>query len=167
MKREILCQPPIPKGACCGEDVKIEVAQDGRLSSFPVLLPENGVVLTHNPMEQAQWPSLHLGNVQIQKMTALTVRTAKVTTAGEYGWEFYIVDGGEQIDDQLRKCDTVSMHMAFRVQGTLAETATALEASARTWFQYYGSQSEMRPSWAAVITALRETEIPEWVWNHE
>ena len=42
--------PPIPKG---GEDEKVEVAQDGRLSAFPVLLPKNGVVLTREPMEQA------------------------------------------------------------------------------------------------------------------
>ena len=48
---------PIPKGACCGEDEKIEVAQDGRLETFPVLLPKNSVVLTHEPMEPAQWPS--------------------------------------------------------------------------------------------------------------
>ena len=159
--------PPIPKGAGGGEDEKVEVAQDGRLETFPVLLPKNSVVLTHEPMEPAQWPSQHLGNVQVQKMTALTVRTAHVPTAGKFGWEFYIVDGGERIDDQLRKCDTVSMHMAFRVQNTLSSTASALEASARTWYQYYGTNNELQPSWAAVAVGLREAEVPAWVGNHE
>ena len=56
--------------------------------------------------------------------------------------------------------------MAYRVQDTLSQTATALEASARTWFQYYGTQTEEKP-WSAVITALRETEIPDWVKQHE
>ena len=76
--------PPLPKGACGVEEEKLEVAQDGRLSSYPVLLPKNGVVLTHEPMEQAQWPSLHLGNVRVQKMVSLTVTTAKVATAGKF-----------------------------------------------------------------------------------
>ena len=48
---------PIPKGAGGGEDEKVEVAQDGRLETFPVLLPKNNVVLAHEPMEPAQWPS--------------------------------------------------------------------------------------------------------------
>ena len=97
----------------------------------------------------------------------LTVTTAKVATAGQFKWEFYIVDGGEQIDEQLRKCDTISMHMAYRVQDTLSQTATALEASARTWYNHYGTKTESKPSWASVITALRETDLPEWVQLHE
>ena len=76
--------PPLPKGASGVEEEKVEVAQDGRLPSYPLLLPNNGVVLEHELMEQAQWPSLHLGNVRIQKMVSLTVTTAKVATAGKF-----------------------------------------------------------------------------------
>ena len=80
---------------------------------------------------------------------------------------FLICDGGEAIQDQRRKCDTVSMHMAFRVQQSLAATAEGLANSARKWFAHYGTQTQTRPSWEAVITSLTETNIPEWVWQHE
>ena len=57
-------------------------------------------------------------------------------TSGQFGWKFYIVNGGEQIDDHIRKCDMISMHMAFRVQDTLSQTVSALENSACTWHEH-------------------------------
>ena len=146
---------------------KIEVAQDGRLDEYPVLLPKGGVTLTRVVMDKSTWPSETLGNVQIQRMTRLTVQTALVPTAGQFTLNFLICDGGESINDQRRKCDTVSMHMAFRVQQSLANTAEGLVDSARKWFTHYGTQTQARPSWEAVITSLAETTIPEWVWQHE
>ena len=59
------------------------------------------------------------------------------------------------------------MHMAFRVQQSLAATAEGLANSARKWFAHYGTQTQTRPSWEAVITSLTETNIPEWAWQHE
>ena len=42
---------------------KIQVAQDGRLDDYPVLLPKGGVTLTRVVMDKSTWPSKTLGNV--------------------------------------------------------------------------------------------------------
>ena len=76
---------------------KIAVAQDGRLDDYPVLLPEGGVTLTRVVMEKSTWPSERLGNVQIQRMTSLTVQTALVPVAGQFTMKLLICDGGESI----------------------------------------------------------------------
>ena len=64
----------------------------------------------------------------------VNIETKPVPTVGAYELEFLVCDGGQYIQDQLRKCDTISMHMAFRVQQTLAHMDQALEDSARVWF---------------------------------
>ena len=59
------------------------------------------------------------------------------------------------------------MHMAFRVQDSLSCTDRSLEASARVWVEHYGADQNHRPSWMSVLAHLRESNIPEWVWDHE
>jgi len=59
------------------------------------------------------------------------------------------------------------MHMAFRVQSSLASTDRSLEASARVWFEHYGADQNQKPTWMSVLAHLRESNIPEWVWDHE
>ena len=81
-------------------------------------------------------------------------------------WNVFVCDGGQHIGSQLRKCDTISMHMAFRVQSSLTCTDRALEASARVWFQHYGEDHIHKPTWMSVLAHLRESNIPEWVWDH-
>ena len=53
------------------------------------------------------------------------------------------------------------------MQQTLAHTDQALEDSARVWFQHYGTLETQRPTWQAVLAHLRESNIPDWVWEHE
>ena len=172
-QKALIPMPLETAGASVNDDAndaagpKFEVAQDGRLDDYPVLLPKGGVTLTRVVMEKATWPSETLGNVKIQRMTGLTMQTAAVPTAGQFTLKFLICDGGESVEDQRRKCDTVSMHMAFRVQQSLSNTSEDLADSARKWFNHYGTQTQTRPSWEAVITSLAEITIPEWVWQHE
>ena len=99
----------------------------------------------------------------------LTVQTAAaaVPTAGQFTWRCLVCYGGEIIDDQRRKCDMISMRMAFRVQQSLSNTAEDLAESAPKWYRHHGTQTQTRPSWEAVITSLTESTIPEWVWQHE
>ena len=146
---------------------KVEVAEEGRLQGYPDLLPDKNVSLIWKSLTSADWPSQTLGNVQVQSMSTLTVETHDVPTLGKYGFSFFIIDGGQHIEMQLRKCDTIAMQMAYRVQHSLAQTDKALEHSARTWFKHYGDSGAEYPSWQAVIAHLQETEIPEKVWRHE
>ena len=88
-------------------------------------------------------------------------------TVGSFGLECLVCDGGQHIESQLRKCDTIAMHMAYRVQDSLTSTDLALEASARIWFEHYGANQNQRPSWMSVLAHLRESNVPEWIWDHE
>ena len=127
---------------------KVEVAEGSRVNGFPVLLPEEGVELSWREMNPTEWPAQNLGNVKVQKMFDFTMQTLVVPTVGAFGLSFFVVDGGQNVEDQLRKCDTIAMHMAYRVPQTLVHTDKALEESARTWFKHYGNDLEsQRPSW--------------------
>ena len=70
-----------------------------------------------------------------------------MTTLGKYGFNVFIVDGGQHIELQLRKCDTIAMQMAYRVPHSLEQTDKALEQSARVWFKHYGDSGAEYPSW--------------------
>ena len=95
------------------------------------------------------------------------MQTKHVPTIGSFGLECLVCDDSQHIATQLRKCDTISMHMAFRVRDSLSSTDLALEASARVWFEHYGANQNQRPSWMSVLANLRESNIPEWIWDHE
>ena len=164
----------VPKGGSFHNDValmaacpKVEVASDGRLMEYPELLPTGMVQLQMKEIEAADWPSRHLGVVEIQQMFKFSMTTKHVPTVGSFGLECLVCDGGQHIESQLRKCDTIAMHMAYRVQDSLTSTDLALEASARIWFEHYGANQNQRPSWMSVLAHLRESNVPEWIWDHE
>ncbi len=63
---------------------KVEVASDGRLMEYPELLPEGMAELKWEELDTAQWPSKHLGVVEIQQMFKFSMQTKHVPTIGSF-----------------------------------------------------------------------------------
>jgi hypothetical protein len=142
---------------------KVEVAEQGRISDSPTLLPSGLIRAVIKPTLKHRNETV-MGVTRIHKKSDFTV--VLNTEMGEaFNMCFTVCDSGEQLESgEWRKCEILAEAASGRVTRGADFVRDSKETAARKWFSHNGLK-DSSPTWQHVCAALTERDVPEVVWQ--